>query len=116
MSSGVLKTVDGGVHWTRQSKGLWDTRILGVWIHPDDPQGQHVLAGTHSGVYESKDGAESWEFCNETAGWGAVMSFREGVIAGEAYIVANGGSGWILTRPMARPNQTASRSARRALF
>ena len=37
-SSGVLKTVDGGVHWTRNSKGIWDTRILGVWIHPDDPQ------------------------------------------------------------------------------
>ena len=38
-SSGVLKTVDGGVHWTRNSKGIWDTRILGVWIHPDDAQG-----------------------------------------------------------------------------
>jgi hypothetical protein len=41
----VLKTVDGGVHWTRNSKGIWDTRILGVWLHPDDPQGGHVFAG-----------------------------------------------------------------------
>jgi hypothetical protein len=38
-SSGVLKTIDGGIHWTRQSKGLWDTRVLAVWLHPDDPKG-----------------------------------------------------------------------------
>ena len=30
VSSGVIKTIDGGKHWTRTSKGLWDTRILGV--------------------------------------------------------------------------------------
>ena len=23
VSSGVLKTIDGGIHWTRESKGLW---------------------------------------------------------------------------------------------
>ena len=89
VSSGVLKTVDGGRHWTRNSKGLWDTRILGVWIHPDDPQGSHVLAGTHSGIYESTDGAESWQLRNETASWGSVMSFRQGVIDGKPYIFAN---------------------------
>ena len=89
VSSGVIKTIDGGLHWTRQSKGLWDTRILGVWIHPDDPKGGHVFAGTHSGIYESKDSAESWELVNETASWGAVMSFRQGVIDGKDYIVAN---------------------------
>lgn len=98
-SSGVLRTVDGGVHWTRQSRGMWDTRVLGVWLHPDDPQGSHVLAGTHTGIYESTDSAESWKLCKETADWGAVMSFREAVIAGDKYIVANGGNGWILTRP-----------------
>jgi len=82
VSSGVIKTIDGGKHWTRTSKGLWDTRILGVWVHPDDAQGKHVLAGTHSGIYESTDGAASWTFRNETTGWGNVMSFREGVIQG----------------------------------
>ena len=53
-----------------------------MWVHPDDAQGKHVLAGTHSGIYESTDGAASWTFRNETAGWGNVMSFREGVIQG----------------------------------
>ena len=84
VSSGVIKTIDGGKHWTRTSKGLWDTRILGVWVHPDDAQGKHVLAGTHSGIYESTDGAASWTFRNETTGWGNVMSFREGVIQGRS--------------------------------
>lgn len=38
---------------------------------------------------------------NETADWGPVMSFRQAVIAGEDYIVANTGYGFILTRPLA---------------
>ena len=99
VSSGVIKTIDGGRHWTRNSKGLWDTRILGVWIHPDDPKGGHVLAGTHSGIYESHDFAESWTFRNETKSWGATMSFREGVIGGKPYIFANV-NGAIGTLPM----------------
>jgi photosystem II stability/assembly factor-like uncharacterized protein len=101
VSSGVLKTIDGGVHWTRESTGLWDTRVLGVWIHPDDPQGSHVFAGTHSGIYESTDGAASWQVVSETASWGAVMSFRQGVIQGKDYIIANCGSGYMLTRLLA---------------
>ena len=59
----------GGKHWTRQSKGLWDTRVLGVWLHPGDTKGGHVFAGTHSGIYESTDFAESWQLVNETANW-----------------------------------------------
>jgi photosystem II stability/assembly factor-like uncharacterized protein len=104
VSSGIIKTVDGGKHWTRNSKGLWDTRILGVWLHPGDPKGQHVLAGTHTGIYESTDGASSWMFRNETKGWGNVMSFREGTIGGKPYILANSENG-ILTLPMKNGGQ-----------
>ena len=100
VSSGIIKTIDGGKHWTRNSKGLWDTRILGVWVHPDDAQGNHVLAGTHSGIYESTDGAASWTFRNETTGWGNVQSFREGVIQSRPYVLANSQNG-ILTMPRA---------------
>ena len=100
VSSGILKTVDGGVHWARSSTGLWDTRINGVWIHPDDPQGSHVLAATASGVYESKDGAETWHLANETMGWSPI-TFREAVIAGDKYIVSNDGRGFIITRALA---------------
>ena len=55
------------MHWTRSSKGIWDTRIFGVFIHPSDPRGSHVLVGTATGIYESKDGAATWRFLNETA-------------------------------------------------
>jgi len=99
VSSGIIKTTDGGKHWARKSKGLWDTRVLGVWVHPDEPSGSHVLAGTHSGIYESRDAAESWTFRNETKGWGGVMSFREGLIQGHPYILANGADGYIFNQP-----------------
>jgi hypothetical protein len=96
VSSGIIKTVDGGKHWSRSSKGLWDTRILGVWVHPDVPT--TVFAGTKSGIYESTDGAATWTFKTETKGWGNVMSFREGTIQGQPFILANTGHG-IATLP-----------------
>jgi hypothetical protein len=99
VSSGILKTVDGGVHWARKSRGLWDSRVLGVWVHPDEAAGTHVFAGTHSGIYESLDGAESWVLRNETSTWGSVMSFRSSTIRGEPYILANAASGYLLTMP-----------------
>jgi len=97
ISSGIVKSVDGGKHWTRNSKGLWDSRILGCWVHPEHDDGSNVFAGTHSGVYESVDGAESWTRCDETMGWGMVRSFRSGMINSEHYILANADKA-ILTR------------------
>ena len=91
VSSGIIKSVDGGSHWTRNSKGMWDTHIFGVFIHPSDPTGNHVLAGTQSGIYETKDGAASWQLANGTEGFGAVISFAEATIGGKQYIVANHG-------------------------
>eukprot|EP00037_Helgoeca_nana_P010803 m.95702 g.95702 ORF g.95702 m.95702 type:complete len:429 (-) comp20431_c0_seq1:1729-3015(-) len=99
-SSGVIKTVDGGVTWTLQSTGLWDTHVLATWVHPDDPSGDHVLAGTHSGVYESTNGAASWTFRNEIESFGNVMSFRLGSIDNQKYILANAANG-IMTQPYA---------------
>jgi len=100
VSSGIIKTTDGGKHWVRKSNGIYDTRILGVWIHPDDPSANHVFTGTHSGIYETTDGAETWKLRDETAQWGLVMSFREGVIGGKPYILANG-NGFLATMPRA---------------
>ena len=93
VSSGIIKTTDGGQQWERKSNGIWDTRILGVWVQPDDPTGNHVFTGTHSGIYETTDGAEHWKLREETAQWGNVMSFREATIQGKEYIVVNTGNG-----------------------
>ena len=95
----MIRTTDAGLHWERKSRGLWDTAVSAVWVHPDDPTGAHVFAGTHSGVYESVDAAETWARCEETKGWGNVRSFRQGVIGGVDYILA-GTDGGILTRPL----------------
>ena len=95
VSSGIIKTEDFGETWIRKSAGMWDTRVLGVWCHPDDPDGNHVLVGTHSGIYESFDGAEHWTFRNETTAFGSVMSFREGMIQGKPFILANCGNGGV---------------------
>ena len=91
VSSGILKSVDGGSHWTKNSSGIWDTRINGVFIHPSDPTGNHVLVGTGTGIYETKDGAASWELMNGTEEFGAI-SFAETTIGGKQYISANHGS------------------------
>ena len=91
VSSGILKSVDGGSHWTKNSSGIWDTRINGVFIHPSDPTGNHVLAATGTGIYETRDGAASWELMNGTEGFGAI-SFAETTIGGKQYISANHGS------------------------
>ena len=50
-SSGVLKSIDGGMHWTKVSAGITDTRLLGLFIVDD--AADHVLAGTPSGVFET---------------------------------------------------------------
>lgn len=87
-SSGILKTTDMGKHWVQSSKGLFDTRVYGVFLHPDDAAGRHVLVGTPTGVWESKDGAESWSHINGTEAFGLVWSFRAGVINNEPYVMA----------------------------
>jgi len=100
VSSGIIKSVDGGTHWARVSKGLWDTRILSVWVHPDDPSGNHVFAGTHTGIYESVDGAANWKRVDETKDWGGIIGFREAEINGDPYIMAISDNG-LLTLPRA---------------
>ena len=87
-SSGILRTTDGGLTWLRKSKGLFDTRIYSVLLHPSDPTGAHLLAGTATGIYESKDFAESWQFLSNTSTFGRVQTLRRGKIAGIAVILA----------------------------
>jgi photosystem II stability/assembly factor-like uncharacterized protein len=75
-ASGVLKSVDYGEHWTKANVGLFDTRLQG--LHIVDDKGDHVLAGTPSGVFETLDGAKTWTHVAATARWGVCNSFRNG--------------------------------------
>ena len=92
-ASGVLKSVDTGKHWSKMNVGLFDTRLYGLFLV--DKAGDHVLAGTPSGVFESLDGAKTWTHVAVTQTWGVANSFRNGTINGKPYLLvgANGGMG-----------------------
>ena len=91
-SSGVLKSTDLGLHWTQNSNGLFDTRVQGLFIHPDDNTGNHVLASTPSGLYETTNGAASWSLVPSWT-YGNAQSFRACVIAGVDHICVVTGAG-----------------------
>ena len=80
-----------GRTWQRASAGLFDTRILGVFLYPGTED--HVLAGTPSGVYESTDGADSWALLAGTESFGGCRSFRNGTVNGVSSILGECGGG-----------------------
>ena len=71
--------------------GLFDTRIHG--LHIIDPQGEHVVVGTPSGVFESLNGGGSWTHVEPTARWGVANSFRNGTINGKPYLFVGSSAG-----------------------
>ena len=85
-ASGVLKSLDRGQTWIPMCNGLWDTTI-GSLIIVDD-KGDHVLAGTPTGIYETKDGAASWTLMPGSTGIGWARSMMNGTINGEPRILA----------------------------
>lgn len=108
-SSGVLKSVDRGKHWSKVNAGLLDTRLHGLFIV--DKLGEHVLAGTPSGVFETLDGAKTWAWVEQTRAWGVANSFANGTINGQPVVLvgANGGLGNVPLLPgVPLANQTWS--------
>lgn len=103
-SSGVLKSIDFGRHWVKVNRGLADTRIHGLYIV--DQHGEHVVAGTPSGVYETLDSGGSWTHIAQTRGWGVANSFRNGSIGGapHLFVGTNAGLGNVplVETPLAR--------------
>ena len=91
-ASGVLKSVDYGKHWSKMNVGLWDTRILGLFMVDD---GDHVLVGTPSGVFETLNGGGQWVHVKQTQGWGVASSFRNGTIGGKSYLLVGQNAGLV---------------------
>ncbi|HHS13006.1 MAG TPA: hypothetical protein ENN03_04475 [bacterium] len=55
--NGVLKTVNGGLHW----KIVTDWKITEVQaIQAEAPSGRRVVIGTAYGIYVSEDGGDTW--------------------------------------------------------
>lgn len=59
-SDGVYKSVDYGVTWSAINSGLTSSSVMCLVIHPLDPN--RIYAGTHAGVFQSRDGGASWSF------------------------------------------------------
>lgn len=85
-SSGVLKSVDGGEHWTYSSKGMYETKVMSLGLA--DATGDHVYVGCAGVVYESVDQGDSWTEVNGSRQWGTCHTFKNGTINGEAYVLA----------------------------
>jgi photosystem II stability/assembly factor-like uncharacterized protein len=58
LSSGVLKSTDGGSSWQASNSGLFTNGVRALVIDPLTPT--VVYAGTGSGVFKSVDGGASW--------------------------------------------------------
>jgi photosystem II stability/assembly factor-like uncharacterized protein len=60
---GLWRSIDGGSHWTRQTKGL--PRLmgrLGVRVAPSDPKVVYVIAETNEGtLFRSDDGGDTFK-------------------------------------------------------
>ena len=97
-SSGVIKSTDRGLHWTLASNGIFNTRVQSLMVADD--AGEHVLCGVPGAVYESKDGAASWQLVNGSQKFGTCHAFKNGTIRGEPVIFASCDVG-VINRPTA---------------
>ncbi|OYV91336.1 MAG: hypothetical protein B7Z73_05575 [Planctomycetia bacterium 21-64-5] len=60
VGEGVWRSSDGGVTWSRSSKGMFvecDVRALVVDLRPPSP----IYAGTNEGVWRTLDGGDNWQ-------------------------------------------------------
>jgi photosystem II stability/assembly factor-like uncharacterized protein len=55
----LFQSTDGGNNWSKRGHGLDNVQITALMF--GDIQGQILYAGTDKGVYQSKDGGESWQ-------------------------------------------------------
>ena len=85
-SSGVVRSVDGGRHWTVASDGMFNTRVEAV--HVVDDVGKHVLVAVQGAIYESLDGADTWKVINGSQALGTCNTFKNGTIAGQPHVLA----------------------------
>ena len=55
----VIKSVDGGISWRQEARGLPTKDIQPLALDPTKPDILHAWAGKQ-GLYRTKDGAKSW--------------------------------------------------------
>src|SRR5690348_7721681 len=89
--AGILKSTDGGAHWTNLVGPFLRARIGFLAIHPAN--GQILLCTTQTGVWRSTDGAVSWkQVLTGAAGTAAVFDPTDPNIAYAALGTIRGNS------------------------
>ncbi|HUJ79481.1 MAG TPA: hypothetical protein VLY45_04105 [Nitrospiria bacterium] len=63
-SIGVLRSRDGGEHWTQINKGIRSYSLYQLTVHPRNPKILYLGAGG-AGLYKSTDGGDTWIEMNQ---------------------------------------------------
>jgi photosystem II stability/assembly factor-like uncharacterized protein len=71
---GVIKSIDGGITWTRSDDGIKGTDIHGLTIDQRNPDLLFAYS-VDNGVFKSKDGGVSWKRMDDGPGNPGVRSF-----------------------------------------
>jgi photosystem II stability/assembly factor-like uncharacterized protein len=74
LGDGILKTVDGGMHWIPESSGIMAVYIVALAMDPQNPDTIYA-SGYGGGVYKSTDMGASWA----GSGWPGGQVFGLGV-------------------------------------
>lgn len=97
---GLYRSTDGGRKWKKANKGLDDECVNAIAFSPDFAADKTVVIGTNSGLFLSRDGAQSWNAIDSSCGAVLTLAFGAGslVIAGAAqngiYRSVDGGATW----------------------
>jgi photosystem II stability/assembly factor-like uncharacterized protein len=90
-SSGVLRSLDGGVTWQPASAGMTNLDVRSLAVSPVDAG--IVLAGTNGGAFRTTDGASHWVAVSGTLPADAIDGVAFDPSGATAYAVSS--SGWI---------------------
>ncbi len=75
---GIYKSTDGAQSFVEKNNGLDNTNIGSIVLHPEHPD--HVYAVTSTGVFISRDGADTWTAWNHGDDFTQSQQFQDLVI------------------------------------